>query len=128
MVNTPFIAGDAAANIHTVRKHAAENRGVDLLLFAENNLFGGFWKDYDADETIYHHDEFGWVSSVGYGDNNDWGMVEYTPTADGEMNAVDFWATGGPTLYGIYIYDDFSGGTRSNILGTAPAGNIPDVW
>jgi C1A family cysteine protease len=74
------------------------------------------WKEYDASETIYHHDEWGWVSSVGYGDDNDWGMVVFTPTADDELTAIDFWASGGPTFYGIYIYDDFSGGALSNLL------------
>jgi C1A family cysteine protease len=84
------------------------------------------WRDYDADESIYHHDEFGWVSSVGYGDNNDWGMVEFTPAADDELTAIDFWATGGPTFYGIYIYDDFSGGTLSNLLVGPITGSVDE--
>jgi C1A family cysteine protease len=74
------------------------------------------WKDYDPIETIYHWDENGWVSSLGYGDRDDWGMVEFTPTADDELKAVSFWATGSPTNYTINIYDDFTGGVLNNEL------------
>ena len=90
-----------------------------------SNVITG-WRDYDADEAIYHHDEFGWISSIGYGDNNDWGMVKFTPDADDELTAVDFWATGGPTFYGIYIYDDFSGGTLSSLLVGPITGSVDE--
>lgn len=80
-----------------------------------SNIVTG-WKDYDPVETIYHWDENGWISSLGYGDRDDWGMVEFTPAGDDELTAVSFWATGSPTLYSIYIYDDFVGGMLGNIL------------
>jgi C1A family cysteine protease len=78
------------------------------------------YKDYDPDETIYHWDEWGWIASVGYGDKNDWGMVEFTPVSDDELTAVDFWASGSPTFYNVSIYDVFEGG----LLGTLLAGPI----
>ena len=82
------------------------------------------WKDYDPVETLYHYDEHGWVSSVGYGDGDDWGMVEFTPAADDELRAVSFWATGSPTSFSIYIYDDFAGG----VVGNALAGPISGTF
>ncbi len=82
------------------------------------------WKEYDPLETIYHWDENGWVSSLGYGDREDWGMVEFTPVADDELTAVSFWATGSPTNYTIYIYDTFTGG----VLGNQLVGPIPGTF
>jgi C1A family cysteine protease len=78
------------------------------------------YEEYDPDETIYHWDEWGWLSSVGYLDRNDWGMVAFTPTSSDELTAVDFWAGGSPTYYSIYIYDEFAGG----LLGTLLVGPI----
>ncbi|HER43767.1 MAG TPA: hypothetical protein ENO08_04840, partial [Candidatus Eisenbacteria bacterium] len=82
------------------------------------------WKEYDPVETIYHWDENGWVSSLGYGDRDDWAMVEFTPAADDELKAVSFWATGSPTNYTMYVYDDFSGGSLGNLL----AGPVSGVF
>ncbi|MBN1163692.1 MAG: hypothetical protein JXB45_03875, partial [Candidatus Krumholzibacteriota bacterium] len=74
------------------------------------------YKDYDPNETIYYYDDWGWWGSVGYGDGDDWAMVVFTPGSDDLLYNVDIWATSNPTNYSIYIYDDFSGGSLSNLL------------
>jgi C1A family cysteine protease len=84
------------------------------------------YKEYDADETIYHWDEWGWIGSVGYGDKNDWGMVEFTPTSDDELTAIDFWASGSPTFYNISIYDVFEGGMVGTLLTGPIYGNVQE--
>jgi C1A family cysteine protease len=80
------------------------------------SVITGF-KNYTASEQIYHYDEWGWWSSVGWGDGDDYGLVAFTPTTDGDLlKAVDFWATWEPTNYTIWIYDDFNGATPTNLL------------
>ncbi len=78
------------------------------------------YKDYDATERIYHYDEWGWWSSIGYGDADDWALVAFTPSvvppAGHLLKAVDVWATWAPTNYTIYVYDSFNGSTPSNLL------------
>jgi len=78
------------------------------------------YKAYDATETILYYDEWGWWSSLGYGDEDDYGMVAFTPSGtppEGDLlRAVDFWAVYTPFTYTIEIYDTFSGGALSNLL------------
>ncbi len=77
-------------------------------------------KPYDANEKIYHYDEWGWWSSVGYQDGDDYGMVVIvpsgTPAGGALLRAVDFWATWSPTSYTIEIYDDWNGSAFSGLL------------
>ncbi len=78
------------------------------------------YESYDPNEKIYHYDEWGWWSSVGWGDYEDWALVAFTPTGippDGHLlTAVDLWAVWAPTNYTIEIYDDFNGTAPSNLL------------
>ncbi len=78
------------------------------------------YKSYDPNETIYHYDEWGWWTSVGYGDYDDWALVKFTPTGlppEGRLlKAVDLWAVWAPTSYTISIYDDFNGTAPSNLI------------
>ncbi len=85
------------------------------------------YKDYDPNETIYHYDEWGWWSSVGYGDGDDWGMVEFTPTTGDLLYSVDIWAVSNPTSYNIYIYDDFDGSSLSSLLVGPISGTVDDA-
>jgi C1A family cysteine protease len=83
------------------------------------------WKDFDSNETIYYYDEYGWWSSVGYGDGDDWGMVAITPAGTDEyLYSVDFWASSGPCNYSIYVYDNFSGGVLSTLLAGPITGSV----
>jgi C1A family cysteine protease len=78
------------------------------------------YKSYDANEKIYHYDEWGWWTSVGWSDYDDWALVKFTPTGippEGHLlKAVDLWAVWAPTNYTISIYDDFNGTAPSNLL------------
>jgi predicted amidohydrolase len=49
MVSTPLTAGRVQQNIENVQRHVGDTQGqsLDLYLYPENNLFGGFWRDYD---------------------------------------------------------------------------------
>ncbi|MCK4538341.1 MAG: hypothetical protein KAV42_06035 [Candidatus Krumholzibacteria bacterium] len=86
------------------------------------------YKNYDPNETIYYFDEYGWWSSVGYGDGNDWGMVAVTPTTSNEyLYSVDFWATAANCSYSIYVYDTFSGGVLSDVLAGPISGTVSDA-
>jgi C1A family cysteine protease len=93
----------------------------------ENARIGGYsnvitgYKNYNPDETIYYYDEWGWWSSVGYGDGDDWGLVEITPTSDNEyLYTIDFWAVNGPTSYDIWVYDSFDGSNPPTSLLVGP--------
>ncbi|UCF05496.1 MAG: hypothetical protein JSV33_00220, partial [bacterium] len=85
------------------------------------------YEDYDPNVTFYYYDEWGWWSSVGFGDGLDWGMVEFTPLSNDLLYSVDFWATGSPTTYAVYVYDDFSGGTLSNLLAGPIGGTVQEA-
>ena len=81
-----------------------------------SNVITGY-TDYDPNMTMYYWDEWGWWSSVGYGDGNDHAVVEFTPqNANEYVHSIHFWATAGPTTYTIYIYDDFDGNAPTNLL------------
>ena len=86
------------------------------------------YKDFDSNETIYYYDEYGWWSSVGYGDGDDWGMVAITPAGANEyLYSVDFWASSGPCSYSIYVYDNFSGGALSTLLAGPITGSVAEA-
>jgi hypothetical protein len=69
--------------------------------------------------TNYQYDPLGKTNSGGYGDNTAWGANIFTATADGDLGAVGFHANTSSTAYEVYVYDDFSGGTFSNLLQSA---------
>jgi len=85
----------------------------------ENSCYYETYKHYDYLEmsaTLYHYDEGGWRSSVGYSSPEAWGLVKFTPAKDDCIHAVDFWAVDDNMTATISIYDDFDGSTVSNLL------------
>ncbi|MBU8923057.1 MAG: hypothetical protein KOO63_14660 [Bacteroidales bacterium] len=91
------------------------------------NVITGY-KNYDPNETIYYYDDYGWWSSVGFGDGNDLGMVVLDPAnSDEYLYSVDFWATGANCSYSIYVYDTFSGGVLSDVLAGPISGTVTDA-
>lgn len=87
------------------------------------------YKQYDYLEmmgTLYYYDEAGWYSSWGYGNDNAWGLVQFTPAKDDRLHAVDFWAVDDNMSYEIYIYDDFDGTTTSGLL-LSQSGTCPEA-
>jgi len=76
--------------------------------------FVGETQDYDANETLYYHDEGGWDSQWGYGSPTVWGMARFTPTADGYLNRIEFWTNDAASV-DVFVYDDF-GSAPTNLL------------
>jgi len=75
------------------------------------------WREYDPDGIVLLHDEAGHMgSAVGFGGNVAWGMCKFVPTETMVVERVELWTTDATTDVDIYIYDDFSGGTVSNLL------------
>jgi C1A family cysteine protease len=84
-----------------------------------NSCFYESYKHYDYLEmaaSLYHYDEGGWRSNVGYSSPEAWGLVKFTPTKDDSIHAVDFWAVDDNMTATISIYDDFDGNNVSNLL------------
>ncbi|UCE24090.1 MAG: T9SS type A sorting domain-containing protein [Candidatus Zixiibacteriota bacterium] len=73
------------------------------------------WQDYDTDGDLLHYDEAGWNSNIGYGTTS-WGMCKFVQPATSYLYRVEFWTADVTTDIDIYVYDDFSGGTLSNLL------------
>ncbi len=74
------------------------------------------WQDYDTDGNLLYYDEAGWNSNIGYGSTTAWGMCKFVQPATSYLYRVEFWTADITTDIDIYVYDDFSGGTLSNLL------------
>ncbi|MGF1578880.1 MAG: C1 family peptidase, partial [Gemmataceae bacterium] len=61
---------------------------------------------------VYYHDEFGYVGGL----NTPYAFNAFTPVANEELTAVQFWTQADWAQYDIRIYDTFSGGTLSDLL------------
>jgi hypothetical protein len=68
-------------------------------------------------QTVYQYDPFGMIGSFGCGPTT-WGANIFTPAANGYLGAVGFYAVQNNTAYEIKIYDNFSGGQFSSLLGS----------
>ncbi len=71
--------------------------------------------DFNSTDKVYYYDNYGYWSSAGCGPTT-WGLVRFTPTDDGSLEAVDFWAVANDVSYEIEIYDDFDGSSLTNLL------------
>jgi C1A family cysteine protease len=89
------------------------------------------YEPYDATEELYHYDEWGWWSSVGWQDGDDYAFVVFTPTGippEGRLlEAIELWAVWGPTNYTITIYDDFDGTALSTLLAGPLSGSASEA-
>ena len=87
---------------------------------SNSNVITGF-KDYDPNMTTYYYDDWGWWSSIGFQDGNDFAVVEITPQAAGEyVHSLHFWATASPTTYTVSLYDNFNGTNMPTTLLAGP--------
>ena len=59
-------------------------------------------------DTIFYHDEGGWLNDYGYNDPVVYGAVRFTPSNDSTLTAVDFWAVDTNMNYEIKIFDSLS--------------------
>ncbi len=77
------------------------------------------WKDYEASDLVLFHDEAGFWNYGGYeGTTTAWGMCKFVVPYDVDLRRVELWTTDATTDIDVYVYDDFSGSTLSNLLGS----------
>ncbi|MDD2636293.1 MAG: C1 family peptidase, partial [Bacteroidales bacterium] len=74
--------------------------------------------DYNAESEIYYYDEFGAITAVGYGDGDDYGLVKYIASDNQQITMLGTYINDAGTDVTLEIYDNFSGGILSNLLGT----------
>ncbi len=73
-------------------------------------------QDYDPNSMLLYHDEGGHCGSFGYMNRTGWALCKFTPPEDCAIERVELWTLDATTDLDIRIYDDFSGGTPSNLL------------
>lgn len=83
------------------------------------------WQDYDPTGVFLYHDEGGYVASVGYGNTTAWGLCKFVVTENTRIERVEVWTLDATTDVDVYIYDDFGGGTPSNLLTSQPNASFP---
>lgn len=77
------------------------------------------WQEYDPDGIVLCHDEAGHMgSALGFGGTAAWGMCKFVPAEAIVVERIEFWTTDATTDVDIYLYDDFTGGAVSNLLGS----------
>ncbi len=67
---------------------------------------------------VYYYDKLGWLNDVGYGTNTAYGLTKYVSTAEQKITAIGVYTNSSNTSLDIEIYDTFSGGTLSSLLGS----------
>ena len=65
-------------------------------------------------QKVYSYDFFGSVNTL----NTPFGFNAFTATSDQDLRAVQFWTQADGATYDLRIYDTFSGGTLSGLLGS----------
>jgi C1A family cysteine protease len=74
------------------------------------------WQEYDPDGELLFHDEGGWSGSWGWGDGTAWGLCRFIAPSAGYLTRVEFWTNDVTTDIDVYVYDDFDGSARQNVL------------
>ncbi len=74
--------------------------------------------DYDSQRHIFGYDDYGWVTSYGYGDGTDYGLVKFTADDDYTVSKIGTYAVGAGVNLTVTVYDDYSSGNLSNQLAT----------
>ncbi len=64
----------------------------------------------------YQYDPLGLINAVGFGSSTAWGANIFTAAADENLDAVGTYAVDDNVSFQVYIYDDFSGNSFSNLL------------
>ena len=63
---------------------------------------------------VYYHDEFGNVNTL----SSPYAFNAFTANASEDLTAVQFWTNADEASYDVRIYDTFSGGSLSSLLGS----------
>lgn len=74
--------------------------------------------DYNSSSEVYHYDELGAVTAIGYSDGDDYGLVKYVASDNQQITMLGSYINDAGTSLTIEVYDNFSGGVLSGLLGT----------
>ncbi|MCM1989942.1 lectin like domain-containing protein [Oceanirhabdus seepicola] len=78
----------------------------DLIIGTRNAVYiPDLGSKYDK---IYQYDPYGYISSIGYGTNTDWGANVFTAEENEDIQAVSFYAKYNDINYEIYIQNNVS--------------------
>jgi len=87
--------------------------------------YGASFNDFAANwNNNYHHDDYGHVTSL----NSPYGFNAYTATQDETLSAVGFYTMQDNASYDIRIYDDYTGGSLSNLLSSITGTITIEGW
>jgi len=91
----------------------------DSNIGTDNALFINAEESEEPDDySIYQYDPLGNVLDFGYGTNAAWGANIFTAISDKKLTSVAFYAATINTSYEVYVYDTFSEGSFSHLLGS----------
>ncbi|MDQ1265014.1 MAG: type sorting protein [Bacteroidota bacterium] len=74
--------------------------------------------DYNSSRTLFYYDECGLISSVGWGSTTCYGLIKFTPVSDILLDRISSWIVNSSTSVTVQVYDNFSGGALSGLLGS----------
>ncbi|MBD3168440.1 MAG: T9SS type A sorting domain-containing protein [candidate division Zixibacteria bacterium] len=74
------------------------------------------WEAYNSNGDILYYDEGGWTTGWGYGTTTVWALSKFVIPSTTYITRVEFWTTDITTDVDVYIYDDFDGNSKSNLL------------
>ncbi len=74
--------------------------------------------DYNANSQVYFYDDFGVISSVGYSDGDDYGLVKYVASGNQQLSKLGTYILDANTTVSLDVYDNFNGTTLSGLLGS----------
>lgn len=83
--------------------------------------------NYDSTREINYYDKLGMISQVGYGGNTAYALVKFIPTTNHTITKLGTYMYISGTTIGFEVYDTFSGGTLSNLLGSISNQVMPDA-
>ena len=96
----------------------------DSRILTENGYFPSR-SAYTATTKIYNYDDLGWIGNWGFSNAVGYGLVKYIASNNWPITKVGTWCNTSNTTIDIEIYDTFSGGTLSGLLGTLSGQSAP---
>lgn len=74
--------------------------------------------EYNSNREIMYYDKLGYLSGMGYGSPTGYALVKFVPTTNHTITKLGTYHTVDGTTIGFQVYDDKSGNTLSNLLGS----------
>ncbi len=121
LFNPPYPAGNGAWIVRNSWGTGWGEDGYFYISYYDSNIGkenASFINAEEPDSTIYQYDPLGDVLNFGYGTSTAWGANIFTAITNENLTSVTFYANTVNTSYEIYIYDSFSGGSFSSLLGS----------